>query len=64
LFNLVGRPAAWFDKNIVDGLVNLSGNATLKLSEGIKGLQSGKVQVYALLFLAGILLLAIGLIYL
>jgi NADH-quinone oxidoreductase subunit L len=63
LFNLVGKPAAWFDRNIVDGLVNLSGNATLGLSERIRGLQSGKVQVYALIFLVGALLLAIGLIY-
>jgi NADH-quinone oxidoreductase subunit L len=44
--------------------VNLSGNATLGISERIRGLQSGKVQVYALLFLVGILLMAIGLIYL
>src|SRR6266496_3125180 len=28
LFNLVGRPAAWFDKNIVDGLINFTGNTT------------------------------------
>ena len=64
LFPFVGRPAAWFDRNVVDGLVNLSGNATLSLSERIKGMQSGKVQAYALVFLAGLILLAIGLIYL
>lgn len=63
LFNLVGRPAAWFDKQVVDGLVNLAGDTTLNISERIKGWQSGKVQVYALVFLAGLILLAIGLIY-
>ena len=26
LFNLIGRPAAWFDKNVVDGLVNFYRN--------------------------------------
>jgi NADH-quinone oxidoreductase subunit L len=64
LFNLVGRPAAWIDKNIVDGLVNLTGNSTLKTSEAIRGMQSGKVQQYAMYFLVGLILLVIGWIYL
>jgi NADH-quinone oxidoreductase subunit L len=63
LFNLVGKPAAWFDKNVVDGLVNLSGNTTLGVSEKIKGLQSGKVQQYAIIFLVALLLLAVLIIY-
>ncbi len=33
LFNLVGRPAAWFDRNIVDGLVNFTGNTTQLVAE-------------------------------
>jgi NADH-quinone oxidoreductase subunit L len=64
LFNLVGRPAAWIDKNIVDGLVNLTGNSTLRTSEAIRGMQSGKVQQYAMYFLVGLILLVIGWIYL
>jgi NADH-quinone oxidoreductase subunit L len=63
LFNLVGKPAAWFDKNVVDGLVNLSGNTTLGMSEKIKSLQSGKVQQYAIIFLIALLLLAVLVIY-
>jgi len=63
LFNLVGRPAAWFDKNIVDGMINLTGNTTAKVSEGIKKIQSGKVQQYAIYFLAGAILLAVLFIY-
>jgi len=63
LFNLVGRPAAWFDKNIVDGLVNLTGNTTQAVSERIKKLQSGKVQLYAIYFLAGVIGLAVLFIY-
>jgi NADH-quinone oxidoreductase subunit L len=58
LFNLVGRPAAWFDRNIVDGLVNLTGFTTERISAGIKGFQSGKVQQYAMVFLAALILLA------
>jgi NADH-quinone oxidoreductase subunit L len=63
LFNLVGRPAAWFDKNVVNGLVNMTGNATLIISDKIKGFQSGKVQQYAIYFLAGVIGLAVLFIY-
>ncbi len=63
LFNLVGRPAAWFDRHVVDGLVNLAGNTTQAVSEGIKKVQSGKVQQYAIYFLAGVILLAVLVIY-
>jgi NADH-quinone oxidoreductase subunit L len=63
LFNLVGRPAAWFDKNVVDGLVNFSGNTTQLISEKIKKVQSGKVQQYAIYFLAGVIGLALLFIY-
>jgi NADH-quinone oxidoreductase subunit L len=63
IFNLVGRPAAWIDRNIVDGLVNATGNSTRSLSEKIKWVQSGRVQQYALYFLIGIFLLALFFIY-
>lgn len=63
LFNLVGRPAAWFDKNVVDGLVNLTGNTTQVISEKIKKTQSGKVQQYAIYFLVSAIGLAILFIY-
>jgi NADH-quinone oxidoreductase subunit L len=64
LFNLIGKPAAWFDKNIVDGLMNETGNTTQAISEKIKGFQSGKVQQYAIYFLAGVIGLAVLFIYL
>jgi NADH-quinone oxidoreductase subunit L len=64
LFNLIGRPAAWFDKNIVDGFMNLLAKLTAGLSELIKGYQSGKVQDYALYFFGGIAGLIIAFIYL
>ena len=64
IFNLIGRPAAWIDKNIVDGFMNLLASVTASISEMIKGLQSGKVQSYALYFFGGIFGLAILFIYL
>ena len=63
IFNLIGRPAAWFDKNVVDGMINATGNGTKDISESIKGLQSGKVQSYAIYFLAGVIGLALLFIY-
>jgi NADH-quinone oxidoreductase subunit L len=59
LFNLVGKPAAWIDKNIVDGLMNLIAKITAGISSLIKGLQSGKVQNYALYFFGGVAGLAV-----
>lgn len=63
IFNLIGRPAAWFDKNVVDGMVNLTGSATQLVAEKIKKVQSGKVQQYAIYFLTGAILLAVLFIY-
>jgi NADH-quinone oxidoreductase subunit L len=63
IFNLIGKPAAWFDKNVVDGLMNATGNSTQKISEKIKRFQSGKVQQYAIYFLVGVVGLALLFIY-
>ena len=63
IFNWIGRPAAWIDKHIVDGVVNLTGKTAQVISEKIKGVQSGKVQQYAIYFLAGILILSLIFIY-
>ncbi|MEQ1799800.1 MAG: NADH-quinone oxidoreductase subunit L [Lacibacter sp.] len=64
VFNLIGRPAAWIDRNIVDGLMNGIASTTGKISSLIKGVQSGKVQNYALYFFGGIAALVIMFIYL
>jgi NADH-quinone oxidoreductase subunit L len=63
IFNLIGRPAAWIDRNIVDGLMNGLATVTARISTGVKGLQSGKIQDYALYFFAGIAGLAVIFIY-
>ncbi len=55
IFNLIGKPAAWIDKNIVDGLMNLFADTTAQISDNIKGLQSGKLQQYASYFFVGVL---------
>ena len=64
IFNLIGRPAAWVDRNIVDGLMNGIASTTATVSGLIKGMQSGKVQSYAIYFFGGIVALAIVFLYL
>ena len=64
LFKCVSAPAAWFDRHVVDGTMNLIGNATMTTSKKIKGLQSGKVQDYAFAFISGVVIIAIVFIYL
>jgi NADH-quinone oxidoreductase subunit L len=63
IFNWIGRPAAWIDKNIVDGFINRLASVTAGISKAIKGFQSGKMQDYALYFFAGIAGLAVLFIY-
>ena len=63
IFNLIGRPAAWIDRNIIDGFMNLLAAATAKIAVLVRGLQSGKIQNYTLYFFAGIVGLAVIFIY-
>lgn len=63
IFPFIGRPAAWFDRNVVDGAIQQSGLVTEKLSGSIKQLQSGKLQSYTMYFLGGAILLAALLIF-
>ena len=62
-FNLIGRPAAWVDRNVIDGCMNGLAYVTATTSNIIKVVQSGKVQSYALYFFGGIAGLAIIFIY-
>lgn len=64
IFNYISRPVAWFDRHVVDGSMNGMAIVTNEASDRIKKLQSGQVQQYALVFVAGALLLALLFIYL
>ena len=59
IFNLIGRPAAWIDRYVVDGFMNFLASTTAGTADLIKGLQSGRLQSYAFLFFAGIVGLVI-----
>ena len=56
-FNLIGKSAAWIDRNIVDGLLSKTGSGTQVLAEKIKSFQSGKLQSYTTWYLIGIIVL-------
>ena len=63
IFNLIAAPIAKFDKKIVDGTMEGIGNKTVLLSQKIKGLQSGRVQDYALFFVGGVVVIVMVFIY-
>jgi NADH-quinone oxidoreductase subunit L len=64
IFAYISRPIAWFDRHIVDGTMNGIGWITTTSSDKIKGLQSGQVQQYAMVFVSGVLALVLLFIYL
>jgi NADH-quinone oxidoreductase subunit L len=64
IFNGIAKPAAWVDKNMVDGAMNGLGWVTTRFSASIKALQSGKIQSYTLYFFGGVIALAALFIYL
>jgi NAD(P)H-quinone oxidoreductase subunit 5 len=47
------------DSKVVDGVVNLTGLLTLGSGEGLKYLETGRVQFYALIVFAGVILLVV-----
>ena len=63
IFNCISRPVAWFYRHIVDGTMNGIAWVTEQSSEKIKGLQSGQLQQYALVFVSGALFLVLLFLY-
>lgn len=55
IIRLIARPAAWIDRNLIDGSINTIGKATQVFSLTTSIWQSGRVQAYAIWFLAGTL---------
>ena len=62
IFAYISRPIAWFDRHVVDGFFNFLAWGTNAASNGIRTLQSGRVQQYAFVFLIGVLILILMLI--
>ncbi len=63
IFKRISAPIAFFDKKYVDGTMEGIGNKTVLISEKIKGMQSGRFQVYAFFFIGGTVVIALVFIY-
>jgi len=57
--NIISQIIAWFDKYIVDGVVNLIGFLTVLSGQGLKYNNSGATQFYMLSIVAGVALFGI-----
>ncbi|MCC7402890.1 MAG: NADH-quinone oxidoreductase subunit L [Bdellovibrionales bacterium] len=53
IFRFIASPVAWFDRQVVDGLMNLSAAATRAMGVGLRTLQTGQIQTYSLWFIMG-----------
>ncbi|WP_220577514.1 NADH-quinone oxidoreductase subunit L [Bacteroides fragilis] len=62
IFRCISTPIAWFDRHVVDGFFNFIAWGIHATSDEIRGLQSGRVQQYAYVFLLGALILILILI--
>jgi NADH-quinone oxidoreductase subunit L len=59
IFRCISAPAAWFDRHVVDGSLNLLARGTYLVSVRIRGIQSGDIQQYTIVFLGGALVLVL-----
>jgi NADH-quinone oxidoreductase subunit L len=64
IFRYISMPIAWFDRHIVDGTMNGIAGITQYAAYSIKGLQSGKLQQYAFVFVSGTVILVLIFVYL
>ncbi len=63
IFDKVSKPIAWFDRNVIDGFMNLLGVTTEKLAEKIKVIQTGRMQDYAMYFVSGVVAIVMLIVY-
>jgi NADH-quinone oxidoreductase subunit L len=55
----VATAAAWFDRSVVDGVVNGVASVTQDTGDQVRRIQTGRVQNYALGIAAGLIILAV-----
>ncbi|PIV58518.1 MAG: NADH-quinone oxidoreductase subunit L [Bacteroidetes bacterium CG02_land_8_20_14_3_00_31_25] len=64
IFNIISQSIAWFDRHVVDGSMNGIAWVIEKTSVKSKELQSGQLQQYAFIFVAGTIILVLCFAYL
>lgn len=55
----LARVIGWFDRYVVDGVINLLGYVSIELGVGVRKLQSGLIRDYAFAVALGVVLLAL-----
>jgi NADH-quinone oxidoreductase subunit L len=63
IFKLISNSIAWFDKHIIDAFMDLTATVTNWVSFKIKDLQSGQLQHYGFIFLSGVILIVLTILY-
>ena len=53
------RSVSWFDRTVIDGVVNGAGFSMQLFGRGLRTIQTGRVQWYAVGLFAGVIALAI-----
>jgi len=64
IFRFISVPLAWFDRHVVDGTMNGIAGIVQFSAFTIKGLQSGRLQQYAFVFITGSIALVVIFVYL
>lgn len=59
IFACVSTPIAWFDRHVIDQFMNLLASGTQASGRLIRGLQSGNIQQYTMVFFGGTLVLVL-----
>lgn len=54
-----GKMVAWFDRNVVDGLMNLIGWICGRLGDGLRRTSNGQAQSYTAAFVVGLAVIAV-----
>jgi len=56
---VLSAAAAWFDRNVIDNVVNGAGTVAALFGRGLRTIQTGKVQWYAVGLFAGVIVLTV-----
>lgn len=59
----IANSAAWFDKAVVDGIVNGVASVTQRSGDRLRTIQTGRVQNYALGIATGLIVIAVAVIF-
>ncbi len=63
VFDRISKPIAWFDRNVIDGFMNLLGVTVEKTAERLKVIQTGRMQDYAMYFVSGVIAIVMLIVY-